>query len=312
MALARIKVWSSEILTSSDLNAEFNNILNNPLSLISPLTGDLAAGGNKITGLSLGSEGSPSLQFTGDTNTGIMSAGADLLGFSTGGSERWRIHSSGHLLAVDDATYDIGASGATMPRSLYVSDITANGILYGTTGKKLASSGAVAYGQVLQGNASAVPALAYQPVYVRKASDETVNNSNTLQDDDALVFAIAANGVYWVEVFLILSATTSVPDFLFGWTVPASCTMLWGGLSEQVALGGFGPAGTSGTPTSLKTESTTLAIASVNGTIGASLGGIVTNSTNAGNLQLQWAQNTANASDSKVLANSFMRVIRLA
>ncbi|MFZ2651283.1 MAG: hypothetical protein WA210_14370 [Burkholderiaceae bacterium] len=51
MALSRIKSWIAEILYASDLNAEFNNILNNALSLISPLTGNLAAGGNKITGL---------------------------------------------------------------------------------------------------------------------------------------------------------------------------------------------------------------------------------------------------------------------
>ena len=34
MALSRVKTWSSgETLTASDLNAEFNNILNNPVSL---------------------------------------------------------------------------------------------------------------------------------------------------------------------------------------------------------------------------------------------------------------------------------------
>ena len=38
MALARLKNWiSGEALDASDLNAEFNNILNNPGSLISPL-----------------------------------------------------------------------------------------------------------------------------------------------------------------------------------------------------------------------------------------------------------------------------------
>ena len=35
MALARVKTWAAEVLTYSDLNAEFNNILNNPTSLIS-------------------------------------------------------------------------------------------------------------------------------------------------------------------------------------------------------------------------------------------------------------------------------------
>lgn len=51
MALSRVKTWIAEILYASDLNAEFNNLLNNALSLISPLTGNLDAGSNKITAL---------------------------------------------------------------------------------------------------------------------------------------------------------------------------------------------------------------------------------------------------------------------
>lgn len=51
MALARVKTWTSEVLTSADLNAEFNSILNNAISLISPLTANLAVGGNDITGI---------------------------------------------------------------------------------------------------------------------------------------------------------------------------------------------------------------------------------------------------------------------
>jgi hypothetical protein len=42
MALSRVKSWADgEVLTASDLNAEFNNILNNASSLISPLSGAL-------------------------------------------------------------------------------------------------------------------------------------------------------------------------------------------------------------------------------------------------------------------------------
>lgn len=52
MALAALKTWvAAEVLTAADLNAERDNILNNALSLISPLTGSLAAGGNDLTGL---------------------------------------------------------------------------------------------------------------------------------------------------------------------------------------------------------------------------------------------------------------------
>lgn len=40
MALARVKTWNpGDVLTAADLNAEFNNILNNPISLVSPTTG---------------------------------------------------------------------------------------------------------------------------------------------------------------------------------------------------------------------------------------------------------------------------------
>ena len=49
MALARIKTWvSGEVLTASDLNSEFNNILNNGRSLVSPLTGSLDMDGNEF------------------------------------------------------------------------------------------------------------------------------------------------------------------------------------------------------------------------------------------------------------------------
>lgn len=41
--------------------------------------------------------------------------------FTSGGVTRWQINTSGHLLAGADATYDIGASGATRPRDLYLS-----------------------------------------------------------------------------------------------------------------------------------------------------------------------------------------------
>jgi hypothetical protein len=41
MALARIKTWVAEVLAFADLNAEFNNVLNNPIALISPVTANI-------------------------------------------------------------------------------------------------------------------------------------------------------------------------------------------------------------------------------------------------------------------------------
>jgi hypothetical protein len=48
--------------------------------------------------LALASAATPSLKFTGDTNTGVFSPGADTIAVSTGGSEHARIDPSGRLL----------------------------------------------------------------------------------------------------------------------------------------------------------------------------------------------------------------------
>lgn len=86
MALSRVKTWTAEELTSSDLNAEFNNILNNATSLISPLVANLSAGGFRLIGLSAGSAGSPALQPTGDTDTGVYFPAANQVGVVAGGT----------------------------------------------------------------------------------------------------------------------------------------------------------------------------------------------------------------------------------
>jgi hypothetical protein len=49
-----------------------------------------------------GSAGTPAFSFSGDTNTGMYNAGADTLGFSTGGTARMSILSSGPVQAVTD------------------------------------------------------------------------------------------------------------------------------------------------------------------------------------------------------------------
>lgn len=50
--------------------------------------------------------------------TDIMAPAA--LNLGGGGAWQWQINASGHLLANTDNTYDIGASGATRPRNLYL------------------------------------------------------------------------------------------------------------------------------------------------------------------------------------------------
>ena len=60
--------------------------------------------------LAAGTVTAPSVTFTGDTNTGVWSPGADLIAISTGGSERYRVGAAGQLLVAGAA----GTSGQVL------------------------------------------------------------------------------------------------------------------------------------------------------------------------------------------------------
>lgn len=106
MALSRLTTWSAgQLLTASALNNEFDNILNNPLSLISTASvaakGLLLVGnGSALTGVSVGTDNqvltadstqASGVKWTGSANaqtpwaTNINAAGYTLYGNSTSG-----------------------------------------------------------------------------------------------------------------------------------------------------------------------------------------------------------------------------------
>jgi len=137
-----------------------------------------------------------------------------------------------------------------------------------------------------------------------KTADETVNNSATLQDDDALILALSASTTYRFE-FELWYSTGAVPDFQF---VPAYT----GTQTATYHLTSFTvPAGTTSTREEVHTSFSTYNATAGGGTHGwARVEGIlITNA--AGNLKIQWAQNTADASDTKVLAGSRLSVVKL-
>ena len=76
MAVARVKTWSSELLTSTDLNAEFNNILNNGTAVAFPLTAGVSAAGFNISmvngALKLDSDGASQIDSATDDLVRIL------------------------------------------------------------------------------------------------------------------------------------------------------------------------------------------------------------------------------------------------
>ena len=134
---------------------------------------------------------------------------------------------------------------------------------------------------------------------VRKTADEVVNASSTLQNDDVLLYALAANEVVtFVAALHVTSGTT--PDIKFAFTVPAAATLRWG-LSGPDMSASQSSNGTSGSAIAAPCAGVSLPNIMW-------IAGVVVNGANAGNLQLQWAQNTSDASDTTVLANSWLRV----
>lgn len=76
MALARVKSWSAgEVLTASDLNAEFNNILSNALSLVSPFTGSVDLNGQELI---LDADADTSFTADTDDQLDLRIAGSDV------------------------------------------------------------------------------------------------------------------------------------------------------------------------------------------------------------------------------------------
>lgn len=96
MAISRVKTWGEELLDNDDLNAEFNNILNNARSLISPLTGALDFDGKEAI-------------LDADADTSITADTDDQIDFKIGGTDTFRMTATS-LTALNGAAI---ASGAT-------------------------------------------------------------------------------------------------------------------------------------------------------------------------------------------------------
>uniref|UniRef100_A0A6M3IYH6 Uncharacterized protein n=1 Tax=viral metagenome TaxID=1070528 RepID=A0A6M3IYH6_9ZZZZ len=135
---------------------------------------------------------------------------------------------------------------------------------------------------------------------VRKTADETVNNSDVLQNDNHLLFAVAANEVWELTINILALSATATPDLKANITVPAGATgaLQWIGstnYTETYAIGGLNP------------------VFPLVATLGLfQLKAIVVNGANAGNVQFQWAQQTATVQNTTVKANSCIIAHKLA
>jgi len=126
-----------------------------------------------------------------------------------------------------------------------------------------------------------------------KKADEIVNNNITLQNDDELLHTLSISKTYGFTLGLLINSS-SIANFKYAFTVPGGATILImnGSPSSSTLVGTVDG-------TSVK------AITDADGTNQYLLiHGRIIMSTIAGNVQLQWAQNTLEVSDTKVLEGS--------
>jgi hypothetical protein len=140
-----------------------------------------------------------------------------------------------------------------------------------------------------------------RPLSALKVGDQTVNNSATLVNDANLAVSLAASAAYGIELHLVYNSNASA-NFKANWSLPAGATFV-----RQQYLAAAGAA----------TQHSTSTLATVSGYTGTGadaaldIWAYVTTSTTAGTLQLQWAQASANVSDTIVRDGAFLIVRRL-
>lgn len=148
--------------------------------------------------------------------------------------------------------------------------------------------------------------------FVRKTIDESIPSNTTLQDDDALLFAIAASEVWQFEFVVHASSASDTPDIKFSvtFTGAAGATGTWGHQGIQST------ATTTPSVVAVSRYVFDASSPSVGGVIAAAdtpnrIVGVVVNSTTAGNIILQWAQNSSNATATTVKTGSYLLACRI-
>lgn len=136
--------------------------------------------------------------------------------------------------------------------------------------------------------------------FVDKSIDETVNNSATLQNDDAFSFPLAANETYMIMILARIS-TGATSGFKYDWSVPAGATGVeWSAQFVSAAVVNID-----------NTASMTTDVGNTNAIQAMLYAARVAAAGTAGTAQFRWAQNAAIVGDTIVQAGSFMIIARL-
>jgi hypothetical protein len=136
------------------------------------------------------------------------------------------------------------------------------------------------------------------------ASQVLTASSTVLQNITNMVATLPTAGIFQFRGRIFYEASTTA-DIKFAWTIPAGASMRWG-------INALGPGGTNPIYTTIIGSGTAISVGALGaGTVlMAMFDAEVTMGGTAGNLQLQGAQNTSDASVTTVFDRTFMEVWR--
>lgn len=147
------------------------------------------------------------------------------------------------------------------------------------------------------------------PISVVKTANQIVNNSTVLVNDAMLLVPLPAASTYYELSALVRYTSSVAADIKFAFTVPAGTTGYIGGPGMTTAAAGQ-------TATSDWEAVTIPAVRPYGGAGGATftltkVRAIVLTAATTGNARLQWAQNTADATNTTVFAFSSLKAVAL-
>lgn len=148
---------------------------------------------------------------------------------------------------------------------------------------------------------TALPTGIGATTYGASASNFTKNANTTLGDVTGVAFAVAASATYLFQFYAVCSAAVAAGN-KFAVTGPAAPTSVLISYLTRDSTGGDDAFATATTMTALGAGSYQLVIIS----------GYLVNGANAGTVQLQYAQQTSDASDAIVYAGSYVQALRVA
>jgi hypothetical protein len=150
--------------------------------------------------------------------------------------------------------------------------------------------------------------------WVRKPADESVVSSTLFQQDDHFAFAVDAGAVYYVEAMIFYDGHIS-GDFKCEFAVPGGGASFRAACTYEITTVDTTVGGAATLVAVLKDGSTNTIVQM--GTLGVNvrtaftlLGNLQT-LTSSGTFALRWAQNTSNATATRILAGSQMRLRRM-